>query len=181
MGYGRLELQYAEPFAEALVNDAAFKTWVLWQTEFSNFADDARLLHQEMKERRSAVSKYWWRSHFTEACRCLGCSGKETDLLAIFETGIGFRFALHVEIKHPGDKFKNDGVQATGYPIRAQCWVTKSPANVLPHHQATTVLLFSAKKLADYAAHLPHFKTLITFEDIERHFPNASARTGSAY
>jgi hypothetical protein len=174
MGYGDTERRYAEPFVQALVTDAAFRSWLLRQTEFADYADSARLLHEEMKQRRSAVSQTWWRSHFTEACRCAGCSGKETDVLAVFEAETGFRFALHIEVKHPGDMFRKDGIQSRGYPIRAKCWTTTPPHNVLPHHGATTLLLYSATKTERYAAHLPHFKTLITFESLKRSFPHAT-------
>jgi hypothetical protein len=171
MGYGAKELIYAEPFANALVNDPAFRVWVLRQTIFSTFAD-ARLLHREMSMKRNA--KYWWRSHFTERCRCQGCSGQETDLLAIFETVTGFRFALHVEVKHPGDKFKEGGRQAASYPIRAQCWADEAPDKVLQHSMATTALLCSDTKLTEYTDHASYFASLFTFEEIGKHFPNAS-------
>jgi hypothetical protein len=175
LGYGERERRYAEPFASALVTDAAFRAWVIAQTVFASFASDARLLHEEMKQRRSAISQNWWRSHFTESCRCAGCSGKETDLLAIFETATGFRFALHIEVKHPADKFKSDGIQSRGYPIRASCWAANPPQNVVRHHQATTVLLFSSSKAYEYAAHLPHFATLITYEALRANFPHATS------
>jgi hypothetical protein len=169
MIYGYNEKRYAEPFAEALANDPIFRSWVLRQTIFANYADEARLLHREMHAQRNA--KTWWGSHFTEACRCTGCSGQETDLLAIFETAMGLCFALHTEVKHPGDKFKKD-TQAAAYPVRAQCWVANTPKNVLPQTRATTVLLCSARKLSEYAKHLRHFECVITFEDIANAFPD---------
>jgi hypothetical protein len=43
---------------------------------------------------------------------------------------------------------------------------------VLPHHKASTVLLFSEQKREEFAEHLPHFTTLITFEDINSVFPD---------
>jgi hypothetical protein len=79
---------------------------------------------------------------------------------------------LHFEVKQPKDKFKNDGIQSRGYALRAQCWVANPPANVLPHHRASTALLFSEQKRAEYAPHLSHFNTLITFEDIATAFPH---------
>jgi hypothetical protein len=178
MIYGERELLFAKPFAEGLVNDPVFRSWVLRQTKFAVFANEARPLHREMHSKRSPGTKYWWRSHFTEACRCFGCSGQETDLLAIFETATGLRFALHVEVKQPGDRFDKKPNQAAAYPVRALCWATngKTPARVLPHTEATTVLLCSELKLEDYAAHVGHFETVITFEDIEKNFPNASER-----
>ncbi len=171
MIYGYSERRYAEPFAEALVNDPVFRSWVLRQTIFANYADEARLLHREMHAQRNGNAKTWWRSHFTEACRCSGCSGRETDLLAIFGTATALRFAIHVEVKHPADKFNNE-TQAPAYPVRAQCWAASAPESVLQHDRATTALLCSARKLPEYAKHLRHFETLITFEDIEKAFPN---------
>src|SRR4051812_15413435 len=111
MRYGSTEDTYAEPFSRALVEDSAFKSWVLSRTEFANMAD-ARLLHSEMKAWRENATAEWWRFHFTEKCRCDGCSGKETDILTIFEDRSRLRFALHFEVKHPADKFKANGIQA---------------------------------------------------------------------
>ena len=34
---------------------------------------------------------------------------------------------------------------------------------------------FVARKLTEYAPHLGHFETLITFEEVEKNFPNASS------
>ncbi len=167
MRYGSVEYKYAAPIAQALVDDAHFREWVLSRSEFSDFSD-ARLLHKEMARHRRNATAEWWRFHFTEKCRCLGCSGKETDLLAIFESKSNVRFALHFEIKQPTDNFKPDGIQSRGYPLRAQCWAGNPPAKVLPHHQASAGLIFSETRRADYAEHLEHFNSLVTFEDIER-------------
>jgi hypothetical protein len=170
--YGSVEYGYAAPLAQALITDAAFRRWVLLRSEFAEFSD-ARLLHEEMASWRGNAKAKWWRFHFTEKCRCAGCSGKETDLLAMFESS-GVRFALHFEIKQPNDKFKSDGIQSRGYPLRAQCWAATPPAKVLPHHRASTGLFFSEQKRGEYEQHLSSFKTLITFEEIERDFPQVA-------
>jgi hypothetical protein len=175
MVYGLEELRHAKPFADALVSNPTFKAWVLKKTKFAEHAHDAQLLHREILARRRRGTKYWWRSHYTESCRCFGCSGQETDLLAIFETAKGLRFAIHIEVKHPKDGFTKGGNQAAAYPVRALCWVSKTPPAVLPHTAATTGLLCSETKLRDYAPHLEHFKAVITFEDAWKNFPDTSA------
>src|SRR5438445_8538443 len=109
MRYGSLEYKYAAPIAQALSDDAAFREWLLSKSEFAKFSD-ARILREEMTAHRRNSSAEWWRFHFTEKCRCLGCSGKETDLLVIFESKSRIRFALHFEVKQPTDTFKGDGV-----------------------------------------------------------------------
>ncbi len=174
MGYGRHELRYAEPFANSLVADAAFRSWVLQKTEFADHCENARILDKEMFSKRGKKTKYWWRSHYTEVCRCAGCSGQETDLLAIFEAEMGVRFALHIEVKHPSDRFGKLH-QAVAYPVRAKCWAAKAPKSVLPHDKATTILLCSELKLKEYAPHLQSFGAVIKFEDIAKNFPNATA------
>jgi hypothetical protein len=83
MKYGSLEYNYASPIAQALADDVPFREWVLLQSEFSEFSD-ARILHDEMAVHRRDSSAEWSRFYFTEKCLCLGCSGKKTDILAIF-------------------------------------------------------------------------------------------------
>jgi hypothetical protein len=175
MRYGSVEFTYAEPFARALVEDAAFRTWVLAQTKFAVFADKARLLHDAMQAQRSGTSETWWRSHFTEKCRCQGCSGQETDILAVFEAVTGMRFGLHIEVKQPADKFPNHKDQATNYALRAKCWASSAPNSVVPHADAATVLLFSALRTTAYSRHIPKFGTSITFEQIAMMFPHATS------
>lgn len=132
MKYGSLEYQYSAPLAEALIDDASFRRWLLAKSVFAEHTD-AHLLNSEMAAHRRNDVAEWWRFHFTEKCRCEGCRGKETDFLAIFETKTGLRFGLHFEVKQPKDVFKKDGIQSRGYPLRAQCWVGNPPVSVLPH------------------------------------------------
>lgn len=167
--YGPLECAYAAPIAEALVQNPKFRDWVIGHTKFAPVARHSRLLHEEMKAARKAST--WWRSHFTESCRCEGCSGQETDLLAIFETVEGQRVALHFEVKQPTDRFTPGGRQAANYQLRAKCWITKPPRSVLSHERAATVLLCNEHGLAKFAEDVAHFDAVITFEQIRLNFP----------
>ena len=99
-------------------------------------------------------------------------TGRSRFLLAIFGLPTNERFALHIEVKHPKDNFKENG-QADSYPIRATCWATNSKKHlrVLPHSAATTVLLYSATRTREYEPYLQHFKSKITFEEIRKRFP----------
>lgn len=174
MLYGSVEFAYAEPFANSLVADPSFRTWVIRKSKFAAFAEGARLLHEEMRTKRSKNSATWWRSHFTEKCRCKGCSGQETDILAVFEAVTGMRFGLHFEVKQPTDKFIATKDQAANYAIRAKCWAASAPLAIVPHADAATVLLCSAGKLSDYAPHVSQFGSTITFEEIAISFPHAT-------
>lgn len=171
MGYGEKELAASLPIAQALESNPTFRRWFLEHTEFAESAGEARLLSNEMRALRSKSSSTWWRSHYTESCRCLGCRGQETDLLAIFECAEATRFAVHIEVKHAGDSFRDNGSQAEAYPIRALCWASRPPKRILPHSKATTMLLCSAARLMDYSNHPQQFKTVMTFESIEAAFP----------
>lgn len=173
MRYGSLEWAYAQPFARALSEDASFRSWVLQRTKFASLAGEARLLDREMLAARTPGTTSWWRSHYTEACRCPGCSGKETDLLAIFAIKNEYRFALHLEFKRPSDRFQLG--QAEAYPIRADCWVQKPPRSVLPHAAATTALVCSDGDVPSFQANLRHFSVRFTFEEIASAFPDATA------
>ena len=175
MRYGPLEFAYAEPFANTLATNEVFRTWVLNQTKFSRIAAGAKLLNQEMREKRGKIAENWWRSHYTEKCRCDGCSGQETDLLAIFEEASGRRFALHFEVKQPMDRFPVGKNQALNYALRSECWIRSPPKAVLRHDEASTVLICSASKLGEYAPHLPAFGAVITFEEVAERFPEAVA------
>lgn len=170
MGYGMKELAYAQPFADRLQRDSAFRSWVLQKTVFKNDADNARLMAGEMLALRGAGTQFYWRSHYSERCRCAGCSGQETDLLSVFEASSGARFAIHTEVKHPGDKFSSPR-QAASYRLRAACWCAKPPKSVVPHTKAATMLLCSQEKLGEYGSNVMHFDTVLTFEQIELAFP----------
>jgi len=168
--YGDIEWEYARPIAEALASSPQFKTWLLSQTRFAPLAENAVLLHEEMKMKRSATAETWWRSHFTEKCRCEGCSGQETDLLAIFQSD-EMRFALHVEVKQPKDNFRKEKDQSRNYALRAACWARAAPAKVLDHDDADTLLIFSEKRRQDYSKEIEEFGASVSFEDIWGAFP----------
>jgi hypothetical protein len=169
MKYGALEYAYAAPIAAALATDRGFAEWMLSRTKFSASRSGARVLAEEMKAQRSKAAKDWWRSHFTEKCRCEGCRGHETDLLAIFELETGRRVAVHIEVKQPTDKFHLG--QGRAYSLRASCWVRQPPRAIIPHEDAATVLLCSESKLESYADEAREFGSIITFEEIARAFP----------
>lgn len=174
MRYGSTEWAYAEPIARALQESPEFRTWFLSQTRFGMHARTAVLLHEEMKSQRSASAESWWRSHYTEKCRCPGCSGQETDLLAVFDSP-GSRFALHVEIKRPGDRFPAHKDQAGNYRLRAACWALKAPAAVLPHSDTDTILVCAESQLAEFTPHLPKFDAALTFDKIAAVLPTGCA------
>jgi hypothetical protein len=171
--YGAQEARFAAPFAAALQLNPRFRRWVLEQTEFHPFAESASLLDGEMKTRRTKAATTWWRSHWRYGCDCAGCAGgQETDLLAVFGVPDGYRFALHIEVKQPKDRFPTDRDQAANYAARAQCWAISAPKSVVPHQAAATMLLCSRSKLTSYGPHPRKFGSVVTYEDVAAEFDN---------
>ena len=163
-----LEYRYARPIAEALRQDAIFRSWFLAQTKFVNFAEEARLLDSEQKARRSRNAENWWRSYWAGSAYPyrIECGERETDLLAVFEALNGRRFAVHVEVKAPGDRFGVE--QARDYASRAICWSGpgRAPQTVLPHDEATTVLCCERSFARSNPDEAGLFAAVITFDDI---------------
>jgi hypothetical protein len=128
MKYGSVEYQYAEPIAQGLIEDSAFRRWVLSKSKFSN-SSDARILHEEMKVYRRNPTAEWWRFYFTEGCRCLGCSGNQRlleqaidDLPEIFRIVLVARVIEEMSVKETADLFGlREEPSRPGYIARAAC------------------------------------------------------------
>lgn len=168
MRYGANEFRYARPIADALRGDLQFRSWFLGRTEFASVRDTAVLLHEEQKQARSPSAENWWRSYWAGRAYPFKseCGERETDLLAVFQGDAGFRFALHIEVKAPGDRFGVE--QARDYTRRARCWagIGRNPKTVLQHDRATTVLCCEARFLNEHATESSHFMCCVTFEEI---------------
>jgi hypothetical protein len=172
--YGHLEHRYAEPFAETLAADPHFRAWVLQQTKFAD-RGESRVLLDQMRALRTSRQAPWWKNYFTPSCNCFGCvGGRETDVFAVLDDTQGARFALHIEIKQPTDRFNPKAMQADRYRARAACWVYSAPRTVLAHADACTIILCSETKRANFATEIERFDNCITFEEIARTFPHAT-------
>jgi len=138
--YGYKEHAYCEPFAEALVENAAFRRWVLERLGLREFAKTCCCLREQQRARGA---RFWWKNYYCHEsrCSCPGLRGREIDVLAVFRDESGQTVGLHVECKRPGDKFSAD--QANGYRIRADCWSRqrRNPPTVIPHEVAKTLLI----------------------------------------
>ena len=164
--YGGNEWPYALSIAEALASETTFRVWFLEQTIFRQHAVNARLMLEEQKSTRSKSSETWWRSYWTGSSYpyFADCGERETDLLAVFESKVDFRFALHIEVKAPGDRFGDN--QARDYPRRAACWKgrDRAPRTVVPHDDATTVLCCPIAFAEKHKAEAAHFDTVVSHE-----------------
>lgn len=118
-------------------------------------------------------AKFWWKDYWAASCKCFGCSGSETDVFLVLEDASSRRFALHIEVKQPTDRFDPAKRQGERYRARAACWARAAPKTVPSHAEAGTMLLCGAGKLDAFAAEVSKFDTTVTFEAIARRFPHA--------
>jgi hypothetical protein len=170
--YGHKEHVYAEAFANALRDDPDFLKWVLGQTPFAG-RDGVHVIWDEMITKRPKA-KFWWKNYWTGSCKCLGCSGSETDVFVALQDVSRRRFALHIEVKQPTDRFDPAKRQGERYSVRAACWARAAPATVPVHAEAGTIILCSETKRVNFTAEIQYFDACITFEEIARTFPNAT-------
>lgn len=141
VSYSAIELRYARPLATALIDRPDFRAW------FSGLPELETALHhpQVQSERRSPGMKnpYWFNYWCGKdsRCTCRVGTGIETDILLVFKLAEGLIWALHVEVKRPGDRL-GDG-QALSYPRRAACLANPQtrPRTVPPHTHWRTILV----------------------------------------
>lgn len=151
--YSNLELKYARPLADALIESAEFRQWALagtcYQDRAASWRHDGEM-QRAQRGRPSMTNPYWfnyWCGKDTR-CSCRIGTAVETDILLIFEDDPVGRVALHVEVKRPGDSL-GDG-QAATYPRRAACWAMEAtrPRGVVAHSEFATILA-CGENLAD--------------------------------
>jgi hypothetical protein len=143
--YSELELRYARPIANGVLENDAFRSWLLAGTKLGDGICQSLPVGRVQAELRSQTMKnpYWFNYWCGKDARC-ACrigTGIETDILIILDCPSGRRLGLHIEIKRPGEHLGNG--QAESYSRRAECWATPStrPITVLPHQDYLTMLV----------------------------------------
>lgn len=149
--YSESELRYARPVAKAILENSAFRCWLLTGTKYENAASDVHPVEEDIQRRlRSPTMKnpYWfnyWCGKDSK-CSCRIGTGIETDILLIFDCANHRRLGLHIEIKRPGDRL-GDG-QAESYSRRAKCWADPdTKPRTVPLHQDFLTMLVCGREL----------------------------------
>jgi hypothetical protein len=164
--YGPIEHRYCEPVAEALSSDSNFARFFFERAKRPDWASGARCLKDEQAALRTS-GRYWWKNVFCSErrCTCPNLRGREIDILAVFERTDGRRLGMHIECKHPGDKFSAG--PAARYRERLTCWTMpeKGPRTIPRHHEAVAILI------CDRNHNHPHpdtsqFDAVIFFDEI---------------
>lgn len=163
----RIEHTYCEPFAEGLAHDVAFRTWILQKAGLNDFALSAQCLWEKQREQRPG-SRFWWKDYYCHEKRCIceGLAGRQIDVLAIFQDGGKRTIGLHVECKHPKDRFSNAD-QARGYKKRAFCWGPEDATLGLCCRMARLLqLLMCDRKHRHAEADVKGFDVVLYFDEI---------------
>ena len=171
--YSELELRYARPIANSVLESGAFRQWLFAGTKHENDALEARPIGAEQASLRSPGLKnpYWfnyWCGKDSK-CACRIGTGIETDILLIFDCANSRRLGLHIEIKRPGDQLGNG--QAESYPRRAACWASPNtrPRTVAPHQGFLTILICGRELALD--GRLQFFDKVVFHDDVARKLP----------
>lgn len=149
--YSTLEFRYARPLAKAIMTRPDFRHWLLAGTSYASVAAHSYPVpRRQARLRKTRDQRRWyWFNHFCrDTCSCQVEEWKpedrrrtETDILIVLTEPSGSRFAVHIEIKPPGDEFRK--WQAETYSRRAKCWAKPEtkPATVLGHDGYVTLLV----------------------------------------
>jgi hypothetical protein len=140
--YGPIEHYYCEPVAEAFADSSEFRDWLFSRLELADWIGRSTSLKSEQGAKRSKA-RFWWKNYFCgdTRCTCAGLSGREVDILLFARRDDRRTLALHIECKHPTDRFHAG--QALGYSVRAACWASGKggPRSLLAHDEAHTLLI----------------------------------------
>lgn len=169
MKYSELELKYARPIANAILQDRSFRMWIFKGTAFQELAADAIPVGDAQGKLRSPNLKnpYWFNYWCGRDSKCM-CRAKEggieTDILLVLKCVDGDCLALHVEIKRPGDCLGRG--QAESYPRRGACWANPEtrPRTVYPHKFFMT-LLVCGRELQE-SRDINHFDRVIFHDEV---------------
>lgn len=171
--YSELELKYARPVANAILESGTFRQYLLAGTKYEQDAAKAVPVGSAQGRLRSPNLKnpYWFNYWCGKdaKCACRIGTGIETDILIFLDCGGGRHLALHIEVKRPGEQL-GDG-QAESYPRRAACWANPAtrPRTVWPHQDFLTILVCGSELIADQRTH--HFDKVICHDDLMRMIP----------
>ncbi|NJO34105.1 MAG: hypothetical protein HC869_14145 [Rhodospirillales bacterium] len=162
----RIEHLYCEPVAEALAADENFARFFFKKANCRDWLGGARCLKDE--QAIAGTHTFWWKDWYCPEGRCLcpDLKGTQIDILAVFERNDGRRIGMHVECKHPTDKFSNPR-QAPRYRERLQCWTQPGRgAKDLPPHQEAIAILICQRGHRHADANVRQFDAVIYFDEI---------------
>ena len=160
------EPQLDRAFAENILDSEVFVLWVLSQTTFSKYADDAVLLNEEQARiKPNKKPENWWKHWW---CELEDGSQSETDIFLVFShAGLENRFAIHIENKPPHGSFREQ--QPENYHHRALFMSKKE--KYMNYDMFCTVLLAPESFMKLNSDKTKYFDSLLSYEAVGQYIP----------
>jgi hypothetical protein len=148
----------AQPFLDAIAASVfasqATRNWLIAGTPAEGSYKDCSVLVDEQRLKRGLTKQPFWANYWCGrdskcTCRIEGSKGLESDAIFFFKNSEDRILALHVEFKHPKEKFGFG--QPEAYPLRAACFAQTygQRSSLNPHHEWATVIFCGAETLSD--------------------------------
>jgi hypothetical protein len=162
------EENLCELFAEGVRHIPELREWMLSKTKFAPDSRVCRLLDKEQMSLRPR--KRWWRHWWCAIPDII--EQRETDIFMVFEAAETHRrFALHIENKPTGSKFREG--QAAAYEPRGRHMLNRS--QFLSHSDFQTVLLAPTSFRSRFAVDAALFDVFLSYEEVARFVPAYAA------
>lgn len=168
---------FLDAFAQCMFGDIDFRDWVLEGTSLEKSYAQSTILIEEQRAVRWRISptkqpfwaNYWCGRDARCTCRIEGSKGLESDAIFFIKSTNERRAAVHIEFKHPGEKFGFG--QPEAYPLRAACFAqTHSRRPTLnAHDDWTTVLICSEEDRSD--PRVSCFERSLTHTELSHRIP----------
>lgn len=151
----------AQPYLDAIAGSVfasgAVRDWLIKGTSAASNYTGSSVLFDEQRTQRWQVrptkqpfwANYWCGLDSRCTCRIPDSKGLESDAIFFFRNSAKRVLAVHVEFKHPGERFGYG--QPEAYPLRAACFAKtyQSRKTVNAHHDWTTVIFCGSETPAD--------------------------------
>ncbi|OYX74703.1 MAG: hypothetical protein B7Y77_03170 [Bradyrhizobium sp. 35-63-5] len=168
----------AQPFldsiAESVFTSQDVRDWLIKGTSMAADYTGSSVLIEEQRAvrwRRTQTKQPFWANYWCGrdsrcTCRIEGSRGLESDAIFFFRNFANRVLAIHVEFKHPNERFTFG--QPEAYPLRAafftRTWRDRPTVNA--HDDYLTAIFCGAESLAD--PRLLNFHRVITHAEAAR-------------
>jgi hypothetical protein len=169
--YAEKAQPYLDAIADAVFNSQGVRDWLIKGTSAESTYAGSRVLIDEQRAvrwRQKATKQPYWANYFCGrdsrcTCRIAGGKGLESDAIFFFRNSSKQILAVHVEFKHPNERFTFG--QPEAYPLRAACFVKtwRERPTLNAHDDWTTVIFCDVKSVSDYTR--TYFQRVITHDE----------------
>lgn len=165
---------YLDAIAQGVFTSQRVRDWLITGTPVAEDYLGSGVLIDEQRAvrwRKIPTKQPFWSNYYCGRdrnciCRIEGSKGLESDAIFFFRNSSDRILAVHVEFKHPKEKFGFG--QPEAYPLRAACFAKTyhERPSLNEHHEWTTVIFCGPESISDQR--LSHFDRIITHGEAQR-------------